>query len=279
MKHLQCMVYNPTSLKMELFAKHSSIDVFALYIDNEVIDFYDKTDPFHHKKINLLERYETDRNNLRENQICEYVIGNSDEEESEEDSDNERERKKINIREINKSAGIIPCPHGQRIRGTLRSCVHDAFINAAIQFDIYVNKKNLYKNVPIREDTNGDLQAVQRCETIKKTGLKFKYCDVRGKKGGHVEFLRELKDGVYICLAKVEASDGSNVEEHCFVWNAKYYDKGTKEFYPAIIDNWDKVPIQLLQEEDVKSLKNLYKALTKIFDGNCMVHYILMVKK
>ena len=57
------------------------------------------------------------------------------------------------------------------------------------------------------------------------------------------------------------------------------FDKETKEFYPAIIDNWDKVPIQLLQKNDIGSLKNLYKALTKIFDGKCFVHYILMVKK
>ena len=126
---------------------------------------------------------------------------------------------------------------------------------------------------------NAGIINVSKSKTIKKTEMKFEYCDVRAVKGGHVEFLREKKDGVYICLGNVHARDGSNVKEHYFVWNAKYYDKKSNRYYPVIIDNQDKVPIQLLQDKDIESKMNLYKALEKIFDGECFIHYILKVTK
>ena len=75
----------------------------------------------------------------------------------------------------------------------------------------------------------------------------------------------------------VEATDGSNDEDHFFVWNAEYYNEFRNKHYPDIIDNWKNIPIQLMEEENVKDIDAFRAALVKIFQGTCWIRDIYRV--
>ena len=138
---------------------------------------------------------------------------------------------------MNKTAGILPCWNGQRMKGSQRSFVHDVFINACAKFNIYVDKRILYSEVPIHPKVNTKIQMVRNITIIQDTGLLFQNIVVRNFSGDLEMFLRGQKDGVFIYLATVVATDGSNQEYHCFVWNVKYYDEFRGKYYLAIIYN------------------------------------------
>ena len=107
--------------------------------------------------------------------------------------------------------------------------------------------------------------------------MLFQHIVVRNFRGDPENFLRRQKKGVSICLAKVEATDRINTENHCFVWNAEYYDEFRDKHYPDIIDNLDNIPIQLMGKYDVKDVFVFRDALEKIFLDKCWIRDIYEV--
>ena len=128
-------------------------------------------------------------------------------------TDNMRNEKNVYYTIMKKRGGLLPCWHGQRNKGSQRSCVHDAFLNDCDQFKIYVNKKILYSELPIHQEVNEQIEKVRECSSIRNTKLLFQNVVIRNLRGPQI-FLRRQKDRLFICLATVEATDGSNDEDH-----------------------------------------------------------------
>ena len=246
--------------------------MYCLYSENEVVNFFN--DDLYDKKIAMLDLYEKKIKGLNNNQ---YILYDLTIENDAQMTANVKKEKNIYYTIMNKRGGLLPCWHGQRTKGSQRICVHDALLNACSQFVIYVKKEVLYRELPVQSNVNAQIKKVMDCASIQDTKLFFQGIVIRHYLGGLENYIREQEKGVFICLANIEATDGINKEDHCFVWNEKYYDIYREKHYPDIIDNWENIPIQLMEEEDVKDIDAFRASLVKIFQGICCIRAIYRV--
>ena len=184
-KHLQLLIYNTKSYTIKIKAENKKLNVYCLYSENEVVNFFN--DDLRDKKKALLDLYEEQRKDLENEQ---YIFYDLTIENDEQMITKMKKEKNVYYIIMSKRGGLFPCWHGHRTKGSQRSCVHDALLNACDQFGIYVNKEVLYREFPVQRDVNAQIEMVMKCSSIQKTNMMFQHIVIRQYRGGPENWIR-----------------------------------------------------------------------------------------
>ena len=94
---------------------------------------------------------------------------------------------------------------------------------------------------------------------------------------GAMWILLVIDDGVNVCICFVYFYVFKEVTQHAFLYDSHFSTKEKSECCGEIIDNISYAPICLLEEKYIKIKDALKNMLSKFFDGNCNVGFLLKV--
>eukprot|EP01043_Picozoa_sp_COSAG02_P060622 COSAG02_NODE_7961_length_2771_cov_1.845808_2_plen_463_part_00 len=161
----------------------------------------------------------------------------------------------------------------------VRSCLHDAIMNAATRVRVTIDKKKLWRQCkPVKTKERSFAEVVGTDEVSSK--LSFTYVNPDNAQGGNEAFLLSLKDGVYVVQSQI---DGKTTSQHAFVYDAR----GTvpevkKDHCGMIIDNRKNKPIYLIEPKDRKDVDSKRGVLNKFWNvskpGRVFVMHIYRVE-
>ena len=169
-----------------------------------------------------------------------------------------------------KKGGYIHLYGQVKHNGSLRSCLHDAVLNACTYIDVELTKQQVYKKRPPRRTIDTSLlELIQALED--KIGFTRDMASFSHMFGGIELNLIKCTDAkIRLIVAKVEDVEETTV--HAFIHVAKKLEKINEPHVAALVDNRKTAPVCLIQNRDGKDKIAARRVFINFFsDGKAKV--------
>ena len=104
----------------------------------------------------------------------------------------------------------------------LRSCLQDSVINSAPRIGKFLNKEKLYRQCPPRRVKNSHISEIEKCACVTNAMNITPISGIEEVKWGAASILRNVNDGVYICICNVHNVKYDLWKKHAFVYDKHY---------------------------------------------------------
>jgi len=186
--------------------------------------------------------------------------------------------------------GYIDLKLPQKKEGKLRSCLHDAFINAG-----YLLGKNicndLYKECPPKKYNNSTLKNLLNSLVIQNNFIINSPQNYTKEKGGNEWILLNgrIGTGVYVVWCNVHPTNcrentkrkkmdkQDQMESHAFVYDSDFDKFEEEKYYGAIIDNREHSNFRAFSAEDIKDVESVRNSLENYFLGKTIIRGWLQI--
>ena len=172
----------------------------------------------------------------------------------------------------------------------MRSCLHDAFINAG-----YLLGKNicndLYKECPPKKYNNSTLKNLLNSLVIQNNFIINSPQNYTKEKGGNEWILLNgrIGTGVYVVWCNVHPTNcrentkrkkmdkQDQMESHAFVYDSDFDKFEEEKYYGAIIDNREHSNFRAFSAEDIKDVESVRNSLENYFLGKTIIRGWLQI--
>ena len=178
------------------------------------------------------------------------------------------------------SLGYIELEMPEKQFGDKRSCLQDAFINAAFLLEIDISTQ-LYNEVPPKRTINTKLNDVLGACVVRTHFRITKEPDFTTEKGGKEWVLLRCrqKTGLYVVWCTVEY-EKSRKEKHAFVYNSNFTTWNNEmKYHGAIIDNRKLSHLRAFEKEDLVDIGTTRKTLSDYFFGETRIQGWIKIER
>ena len=261
-------LFSPNKSKFKIQGIPSSRLLLLFYIDESTVEKIQKTDRKSRKPVN--DWYSLFSNEAKKEQNAHSTKTNQTTSKPKKRNNRKRTGAKYSSRSVR--SGYIDLEVSHKQEGTKRSCLQDAFINAAFLFEKDI-KEQMYKLFPPMEKKNASLSKIMNSPVITENfHLESEKFQTKLLGGNEWRLLHHLQGtGVYIVWGTVTPMN-RRTESHSFVYNSCFTNFNGKKYYGAIIDNRVHSKLRAFSEEDLKDHLTARKSLSDYFGGVTRVH-------
>ena len=104
----------------------------------------------------------------------------------------------------------------------LRSCLHDAIINAAPRIGREINKFGLYRQCLPRRAKDKEIKELEKCECVSSVMTTEPILNMDRSKMGTLVILMRIYGGVYVCNCNVYSYGSKKFTQHAFVYDSHF---------------------------------------------------------